>query len=315
MNYAVIDLGSNSIRLSVYERPNGQINKIFNKKEIASLAGYISNGVMDTIGIQKACAVINDFKETALKFVELPNLHLFATASIRNIANRDEAVNAIIEATTLTPDVIEGNEEASLGYIGASAFMNCENGIMIDIGGASTEFVLFKDYKAENLISIPIGSLNLSVEHVSKIIPTEHEWKRIKSVVKSQFTEIDWGKGINCPLMVGIGGTLRAALKLSSIIFDIPAEQNDIQACHLKEIIKLLRKNKNDIYHTVYRAAPERLMTISTGLIILQQAIKKFGCETISVSRFGIREGYLMDRVLMANGKNSINIDEKSRDD
>ena len=51
----------------------------------------------------------------------------------------------------------------------------------------------------------------------------------------------------------------------------------------------------------VYKTIPERLMTISTGLMILRQAIEKFGCETISVSNFGVREGFLIERVLNAD--------------
>ena len=313
MNYAVIDLGSNSMRLSVYEHVENQINKIYNRKEIAGLAGYIKKDVLDMNGIQKACTVINDFKETAYKFVEAPNLHLFATASIRNIKNRDEAVKVIIGETALTPDVLDGNDEAALGFIGVSRFINCENGIMIDIGGASTELVLFKNNKAENLVSLPIGCLNLSVDYVSKIIPPKSELKKIKAVVKEQFSEIDWDKGVDCPLMVGTGGTLRALLKLSGVIFNLPPEQNNICASHVKEIGKLLKYNRDDIFRAVYKTIPERLMTISTGLSILQQAIKKFGCETISVSRLGVREGYLLDRVLMNNNK--CIIDEGNRDD
>ena len=304
MNYAVIDLGSNTMRLSVYEHVDGRIQKTFSLKEVAGLAEYVSNNKMDIAGIRRACAVINEFKEMAYKFVDAANLHLFATASIRNVKNRDDVVQVIEEETSLKPDVLKGNEEAALGFVGVSRFANCENGIMIDIGGASTELVLFENYKPKELVSLPIGCLNLSVAHVSRIIPKAKEMKKINEEIKKQFAKLEWSKGVNCPLMVGTGGTLRAVLKLSSAIYDLPPEQDEIQARCVKEIIGLLSDRNSEIYHTVYKTTPERLMTISTGLAILQQAIKKFGCETISVSRFGIREGYLMDRVLTANDKN-----------
>ena len=301
MNYAVIDLGSNSVRLSVYEYTGDQIRRIFNQKEMAGLAGYISNGILNMTGIGKACEVINDFKETAFKFVESSDLYLFATAAIRNIKNRDETVAAIIEETGVIPNVLDGNEEAALSFIGASRFTDCENGVMIDIGGASTELVLFRDHGAINSISLPIGCLNLSIEYVSKIVPKESEWEKIEAAVEAQFAKVCWDKDPHCPLMVGVGGTLRAVLKLSAAIYGLPIKDNEIKPRYVKEIIRLLKGNKNGIYHEIYQITPERLMTISAGLIILQQAIKKFKCETITVSKFGVREGYLIERVLNAD--------------
>lgn len=303
MDYAVIDLGSNSIRLAIYEYENDQVQKIFDEKDVAGLAGYVSDGVLQTAGIQKACEVLNHFKRTASKFVAPQDIHLFATASLRNVRNRDEAVHTIARETSLVPDVLEGSEEAALGFVGVSKFANCDNGVMIDIGGASTELVLFNDHKAVNLVSLPIGSLNLSVKYVKGIIPTKHERKRIKSKIRDQLSAVYWGGEGQYPLLVGTGGTLRAVRKLSSALFDLPADGRDISASYVKEIIKLLKKNENHIYQVVYKTIPERLLTISTGLYILQQVIKKFGCETILVSNFGVREGYLVDRVLKTNDR------------
>ena len=122
MNYAVIDLGSNTIRLSIYDYCGEQITKVFSKKEVVGLASYISNKSIDIIGILKACEVLNDFKKSAAKYVEESDIHLFATAALRSISNRNETVQTIIEKTMLTPDVLEGDEEAALGFIGVSYF-------------------------------------------------------------------------------------------------------------------------------------------------------------------------------------------------
>jgi len=161
MNCAVIDLGSNSMRLSVYDCANGEIKRIFTQKEIVDLAGYVMDGVLDATGIEKACRVRNEFKAAATAFLDLSQIRLFATASLRNIANRTEAVRIITEETALVPDVLDGDEEATLEFIGVSHFDKCERGIMIDIGGASTEFVLFRNFAPVEIISLPIGCLNL----------------------------------------------------------------------------------------------------------------------------------------------------------
>ena len=306
MNHAVIDLGSNSIRLSIYNCIGNQVAKVFIRKEIVGLASYVSNETLDIEGIKKACDVLNSFKETAANYVEVANIHLFATASLRNILNRDEAVKIITEKTELFPDVLDGKDEAALGFSGASRYTDCENGVMIDIGGASTELVLFKDYKVVDLISLPIGCLNLSLDYVSEIIPKTNEMKQIKAVIKEQLAKVNWGKNVSCPLMLGVGGTLRATLKLSRALFNLSPEANSIDANYIKEINRLLKAHKKNIYHTIYKHTPERLMTTPTGLAILQQAIKTFGCDTIFVSKYGLREGYLMDRVLKVNCQSDV---------
>ena len=298
MTYAVIDLGSNSVRLAVYDCEEDKMNKVFTKKEIVGLAGYIEKGMLADEGVQAACVVLNDFRETAEKLVDPANIYLFATASLRNIDNRDEVVDTITRETTLVPDLLEGQEEAALGFAGASRFASCENGIMIDVGGASTELVLFKDFEAVDMISLPIGCLNLSLKYVKDIIPSEKEYRQIKATVSGQISKIEWSDGTKYPLMVGVGGTLRAALKLSHAFFETAPEESAIEAKQIKTLVKLLKTRDNDVYRTLFKFVPERLHTISAGLTILQQVIKEFGCKTIYVSQYGLREGYMIERVL-----------------
>ena len=303
MHYAVIDLGSNSIRLSVYECDGKQIHTAFTDKALAGLAGYVSDDALDVEGIKKACHILNSFKDIAAKFAEPENISVFASASLRNVSNGNEAVDMITRETSLSPVILSGEEEASLGYVGVSNYLDCNDGIMIDIGGASTELVLFKNGRIENLTSLPIGCLNLYVKYVSEILPKKNERKRIKAKIEKHFSTVDWAQGETQPLMVGIGGTLRSALALSRTLFDLPEDGNEILPDHIATASKLLAKNKEKIYLKVYRTVPERLMTISTGLAILRCALKVFGCETISVSHFGVREGYLVDRVLNTGEK------------
>ena len=303
MAYAIIDLGSNSVRLSVYECKGDEITKIFSNKEVAGLAGYVSKGIMNIAGIMKACAVLNNLRKVASRFAEPQDIHLFAAASLRNIDNRAEAVDIITRETSLTPYVLDGEEEAALGFAGAAKYSDCENGLAIDIGGASTELVLIKNYNAVKLTSLPVGCLNLSVNYIKRVIPVEAEEKRIKTVIREQLSAAGWDAMGKHPYMIGSGGTMRATLKLARDLFSLPAESQEFDASHVKEITELLKKKDENNYLKVYQIIPERLMTISAGLAILRQVIAKFGCETISVSKFGVREGYLVDRVLMTNGK------------
>ena len=306
MNYGVIDLGANTVRLSVYGVCNDQIVKIFTKKIVAGLAAYVVNGHLTMEGMLKACEVLDTLKKVAGNVMDLNNLHVFATASLRNILNSDEAVEIIQEKTGLSPDILSYDEEASMGFTGISRAISCENGLMMDIGGASTEFVHIQNYKAVDFASVPIGCLNLYVNNVKNIIPTEEERKAIRNTIKTHLAKVEWD--VNYPTVICVGGTARASLKLSQTLFRLPKSQNQITLKDIKQISCLIKESGTDnnyIHHTIYKTVPERTLTLFTGLAILKRAMKKFGSETMIVSQQGVREGYLIDRVLNKNGKSS----------
>jgi len=298
MNCAVIDLGSNTIRLSIFSYEDNKITTVIQQKEVAGLAGYIRKNRLDQEGIQKACDVLNEFMKIAVRFVDENEIYAFATASLRGILNREQALKILAQTTGLFPDVLSGEEEARLDFIGASHFTECMDGILIDIGGASTEFVRFENAQPVCLASLPIGCLNLYTRFVGRIIPNGEERKKIKKEIREQLANLGWKAEDDFPLMIGIGGTVRAAHKLSCGLFSLPQSQNEMNAGYIKEILNKLRNNENAIYRNVYKLIPERTLTIFTGLMILNEAIKRFGCESIFVSGYGVREGYLIDRIL-----------------
>ena len=298
MNYAVIDLGSNTIRLSVFRYEDSKIITVIRQKEVAGLAGYVKEKHLEAEGITKACEVINEFKKTAVCFVPENEISVFAAASLRGILNQEQALETIQQATGLLPVVLSGEEEARLDFVGASHFTGCKDGIMIDIGGASTELVRFENAQPSRLVSMPVGCLNLYTKYVGKVIPKKKEYKKIRKEICKQIDALGWDADENYPLLIGIGGTVRAAYKLSRGLFEVPEGQNEIKARFVKEILRKIRDNEAGIFHTIYKSIPERTLTIFTGLMILDEALKRFGCKKIIVSDYGVREGYLIDRLL-----------------
>jgi len=296
MNHAVIDLGSNTIHLLVFGHENGEVTKVLSEKDVAGLAGYIEDGVLGTDGITKACEIVNKFKKLALEIVGPSDIHLFATASLRNIRNSKEAVDIIEKETSLVPDVLDGEEEGRLGFTGAKMSVECSDGILVDIGGASTELVIFKNGKIKNIASMPIGSLLLYMKHVSDSVPSSDERDNIEKAADEQLSGIGWDD-VKIKRMVGIGGTLRAVQKLIRVFFE-DDEKKDVDAGRIKELIKMLKDRDGDAYRKMCDTIPERAKTIFPGLIILKQVIKRFECDTLTISRSGIRDGYFWSRVL-----------------
>ncbi|MEL7622680.1 MAG: phosphatase [Clostridiales bacterium] len=294
MCYAIIDLGSNTIRLCVYDYAGGVINTIVNQKETGGLAGYVTSGILSQDGIEKACEILNAHIALAKKLVDKSNIHILATASLRNIDNREEAVEAIYRKTEMLPEVLTGEEEALLDFIGASYHINYQRGLLIDIGGASTELVLFDNHEPVALASMPIGCLTLYRKYVENIFPSQEEEKQIKREVLRFLQETNLQK--DCPIVIGVGGSVKAVNKLARVLF--PETGDILEADIVKKLHKRFKNPDQKLLDAVYKTIPERTLTIVPGLILLKQAIKFFGSQAIHVNEYGLREGYLLDRIL-----------------
>ena len=102
-------------------------------------------------GIQKACDVLNRYKEMMEHF-PLEELFVFATASLRNISNTDDALQTIQAETGLSVDVLTGYQEATFDFIGAAHSINLDEGVLLDIGGGSTEILVYERGEIQNAV-------------------------------------------------------------------------------------------------------------------------------------------------------------------
>lgn len=289
---AVIDIGSNSIRMSLYERQGQDIKRLLHQKRMTGLIGYVEDGVMPKEGLEVVCSVLADF-EKILNNLHVEKAAVFSTASLRNIENTEEAVRYIEKQTGIKVDVISGEEEAMLDFVGVTSLLKQDSGLVVDIGGGSTELVAFEKRRAQRAVSLPMGSLNIYKKFVDDILPTQKEQRQIKDYVQTKINEMkDW-QGTRAETICGVGGTLRAAGRLNQKI--LGQEESSIRAEDIKEILKKLEK---DAKKYLLRIVPERIHTMIPGLMILEGVIECFGCKRIEISRYGVREGYLFEKVL-----------------
>ena len=190
MKQAVIDIGSNSMRLSVYETTEaGTFTILFKDKIMAGLAGYVEEGALSPEGITRAILGLRSFRGT-LRALNIPQVAVFATASLRNIRNTAQAVAEIQRGTGFAIEVLSGEEEARLGYAGAMEELALSEGLFVDIGGASTEVVRFAHGQLVSAVSCPVGSLKLYRDWVKKILPNQQAVESMKKAIR-QATRAD----------------------------------------------------------------------------------------------------------------------------
>ena len=297
MDYGVIDLGSNTIRLSVFRYEEGKIRLVQNKKTIAGLASCIKDGGLTEIGVVRACMALNRYK-AILEEQKIEKYSVFATASLRNINNREIVLNEIKERTGIVPEILFGDEEARLDFIGVKNGSELTRGVLIDIGGGSTELVLFENGEIKRLASIPIGALNLQNKSTKGIIPTDREIRKMRKIINKAIDELQWDFESDYETMYAVGGTSRAALEIAKELFRISSEEKSFNKENVKDIVNKLRSSDPKEYKPIYKINPERIFSLAGGLVILNEVVKRFGCEIINISKNGIREGYFRDRIL-----------------
>ncbi|MEE0682209.1 MAG: phosphatase [Candidatus Gastranaerophilaceae bacterium] len=300
MKCAVIDVGSNTIRLSVYKAEGTSFKILFSEKVMAGIAGYVNEGALSKRGIMKICSALSEFKQRLENF-EIDRFAVFATASLRNIINTHEAINHIYESTGYNVEVISGNEEAMLDYYGALHSIDAQSGSLIDIGGGSTEVVSFSmgaHNNALKALSFPLGSLNLFSRYVSKIFPKPSEQKKILREINSAINSVDINAFAKNSMICGVGGTARATLKLINSIYDFESSNRSFSSDQLDKLHKTLCANDETARNLILKNCPDRVHTIIPGLFILKILTNRLGGNRIIVSEYGVREGYLCHRIL-----------------
>ena len=294
----IVDLGSNTIRLSIYHCDGGQFRLLLNKKTMAGLAGYVRHGVLSDSGILVACRTLAAYRALLDNF-SVRDMHVFATASLRNITNTAEAVQTIRDITGITVEVLSGDEEAALSFKGAVLPGGVPTGLLADIGGGSFELVAYEDMAITSACSLPVGSLSLYTHFTESLFPTKAERKVMRAHVR-ELLDRAGTEHIQSKYLCGVGGTIRALAKLCNDVYHRDPELRTMSAGELRDLYRLLKADGKDVLRQVLRSAPDRVHTLFPGLIILNTIVKTCGVETVSASATGVREGYLMDRVLQA---------------
>jgi exopolyphosphatase/guanosine-5'-triphosphate,3'-diphosphate pyrophosphatase len=292
----IIDLGSNTARMNIYDVEKNQLSLVFSEKKTIGLASYIDQAnVLSNEGIERAITVIKKFIKLAKRF-ELDSLHAIATASLRNAVNGSQALEQINNETKINMKILTGKEEAIADLQGVRLSIPFDDGILLDIGGGSSELVVYVNQEIQYADAIPIGSLNSYMNHVKRLLATEKEMKTIEKSMLQELKKIT----VSVPnefMIYGIGGTIRGARKLYNHVHDLESSNNFMTRYRIEELVASLLNNKKSTQIDLVRIAPERVHTLLPGLAILLAVMKQYDLDEVTVNHQGIREGYLIQQL------------------
>lgn len=304
-NYAVVDLGSNSIRLVVYAVKNARnppytnrdFKSLINDKVMAGLSAYVVDGAFSDEGVRRAVSVLKGHAKRAQNF-DCKRIDVFATAVLRNASNSAEVVDAIEKGTGLSISLLSARDEAHLGFVGATCDCAIERGTLVDIGGGSTELTRIEnDHDFDNL-SIGQGSLSSYTEFVRAILPTAAEMNAIVEAFRTRLSDIPNLGTYRSDVLYGIGGSVRAAAKMHAQIFRENVRPKSMTAEGIREILGICRIDPDVFAHEALKASAERIHTLTPGCLIVGTLMDSMGAELLKICKYGVREGYLIERML-----------------
>lgn len=289
---AVIDIGSNSARLVIYQKSSKYgFHLICERKSKVRIGegAYEKGGYLQEIGIHRAYLALKEFITTT-QYYPVDKILCVATSALRDAPNGKEFTLWIKEKLDLDIEIIDGKKEALFGAIAAQNLLPITDGITIDIGGGSSDLALLKDSKVIKTYSLNIGTVRLKELFFDKNRPIQEARTFIQEELKKLPKEFKSNQAI------GIGGTART---LSKAIMKVEAYPfNNMHAFaykvadHLKYFESIAAANP-DLLKYLY-LSKGRFDTIREGTLIWKEILLKIGASKIMTSGVGVREGVFL---------------------
>jgi exopolyphosphatase/guanosine-5'-triphosphate,3'-diphosphate pyrophosphatase len=295
-------LGTNSARILLAKIENGEISYRQKKIETTRLGeGVDRNKVLTERAMNDTLSAIKKFYKMALD-QGYTLFKIIGTSALRDVGNRKNFLNRIYEITQCQVDVIDGIEEARLGYYGVSnSFSFDEKKLVIDIGGGSTELI-FGDETVDLIESLDIGAVRMTDRCITEDPPSISDLEFLKKEIDQVIDDfIKRNKLFSFSKVIGIGGTITtlSSINLQMVVY----EPNQIQGSwltvkKLDEIIKDFIKKPFDIRKATIGLNPKRGDIIIAGSIILQRLMYKFDFDKIFISDYDNLEGIIFKEFL-----------------
>lgn len=303
---AIIDIGSNTIRLVLYEYEKRQgLYEFGNFKTVARLRTYLlPDGSMSKEGINVLKDTLTSFKEI-LDDYGVTDVKAAATAAIRQATNQTEIVEEMFNTTGIRLDILSEEEEAYFGFLAVSHSMDTPSAITVDIGGGSTEITYYENKKLQKTHSFPFGTVSLKQKFVKGPVITPNELSKLTEYVKKQFETLDWIQGKKLPI-VAIGGSARNVAQIHQQKNDYPissVHQYEIRLNEMKELKYDLSLMNYDQLKQLDGLSSDRADIIVPALQVFITLMEVVGANIFQISKKGLREGLILSRVLQGDAK------------
>jgi exopolyphosphatase/guanosine-5'-triphosphate,3'-diphosphate pyrophosphatase len=298
--YAVIDVGTNSVKFHIGERSSdGKWRAVVDRAEVTRLGeGLDQTGELGETPMQRTIDAIADMTEEATQN-EVAGIAAVGTAGLRAAHNSAALVAAVLERCGVEIEIISADEEARLAYLAATSALDLGDGslVVFDTGGGSSQFTFGRGEHVEERFSLEVGAVRIAERFVLGGTVTDVKLAEALESVSAELGRLD---GRPTPdALVGMGGAVTnlAAVKLELGSYDPDLVQGTtLDLPEIDRQIKLYRTSTVEERRRIVGLQPKRAEVILAGACIVRTVLAKLGCRSLAVSDRGLRHGLLVER-------------------
>ncbi|TQR09078.1 Ppx/GppA family phosphatase [Psychrobacillus soli] len=298
---AIIDIGSNSIRLVVYSYNSLQgLVEHHNFKTVARLSMYIdSTGNLNDDGIQLLFETLKKFKEI-LEDIQVKHVFAAATAAIRQAKNKEEILAYIKSKLGLSLNILSTDEEAYFGYLAVIHSTKIETAVTIDMGGGSTEITLFVNKELIHMHSFPFGAVSLTRKFMKNAEMTQEEIIQLREYVNEQLLSLTWLHNVQVPI-IAIGGSARNIAQVDQQRKNYSLNgihQYELLSTDLQEISSQFAQCSLVELKKIDGLSSDRADIIVPALETFRLFMEKVNAPSFIYSKRGLREGIILSQLV-----------------
>lgn len=289
---AVIDVGSNSVRLVIYRLDGRAMTPILNEKVMAGLGRDLSRtGMLAKEGVTAALRAIKRFA-TLIDALEIEDTFMVGTAAVREAKDGKAFVERIREETGFELRVLSGAEEAKLSALGVQGGVPDADGVVGDLGGASLELIEIGEKGLGRGETFPIGPLTLARED-------GFDYQRVSEQVSRALSEskVLSKRGGD---FYAVGGAWRALGRIDIAITNHPLgvlHHHEMSRGEVMKIVDAVRKQSKRSLERLEEAAAKRAETLPYAAVVLERVLAAGQFDRVVLSALGLREGVLLERM------------------
>ena len=285
---AVIDVGSNSVRLVIYRVDGRAIWTVYNEKALAGLGRDLpATGRLSPEGVETAITAIRRFR-ALLDGWRAEDVMAAATAAVREAADGPAFLRRVREETGLAVRVLTGEEEARYAALGVLAGEPDAEGVVGDLGGSSLELVRLNGDGAQDGATLPLGPFALGAPRTLDLDRTRRVVEAALAPHASRFASRHFH---------AVGGAWRNLALFQMELADYPlriAHQYEMSRADALEVSRLVAHQSRASLERMQGLSKKRIETLPYSAIVLETLIERLGVERIIISAFGVREGLLL---------------------
>ena len=287
---AVIDIGSNSVRLVVYESMTRNLVTLFNEKTLCGLGREVqTTGLLAPDAVAKALTSLRRFRALC-RVMKVGRVYAIATAACRDATNGPDFIAKAERICGVKIEILSGPREAKLSALGVISGIHKPDGIVGDLGGGSLELIDVQGNRIRSGVTLPLGSLALQdLSHKSL--------KRAERIVRNDLSDVAQLKAGRGRTFYAVGGTWRALARIHIVQSGYPLRVMHGYSIPAPDALDFARRLRRlaaaNMLADIEVVADARRPLLTYAALVLEYIIRVAKPKTIVFSTFGVREGLL----------------------